>query len=290
MNEHMLSIHKAVIPAAGLGTRFLPVTRAVPKPLLPVLAIPLIDYAVTEAAVAGIGEILLVISPGHEAIARYFEHHPGLKPMVHQDSKTMKSAQQPSVVNFPKISCVYQEEALGLGHAVLMAREFVGDDPFAVLLPDDIFWSADPAIAQVANVHSQVGGMVIAAECVPEERISSLGIIESYPVSERVHKVNGLVEKPPIDDAPSNLAIIGRYVLGPEVFRHLLERSQGAAGEIQLTDAVAATIGTVPVHAIEIVGEHADAGTPSGMLVAALAEARSDITLRALVQRTVASW
>ena len=290
MNEHMLSIHKAVIPAAGLGTRFLPVTRAVPKPLLPVLAIPLIDYAVTEAAVAGIGEILLVISPGHEAIARYFEHHPGLKPMVHQDSKTMKSAQQPSVVNFPKISCVYQEEALGLGHAVLMAREFVGDDPFAVLLPDDIFWSTDPAIAQVANVHSQVGGMVIAAECVPEERISSLGIIESYPVSDRVHKVNGLVEKPPIDDAPSNLAIIGRYVLGPEVFRHLLERSQGAAGEIQLTDAVAATIGTVPVHAIEIVGEHADAGTPSGMLVAALAEARSDITLRALVQRTVASW
>ena len=290
MNEHMLSIHKAVIPAAGLGTRFLPVTRAVPKPLLPVLAIPLIDYAVTEAAVAGIGEILLVISPGHEAIARYFEHHPGLKPMVHQDSKTMKSAQQPSVVNFPKISCVYQEEALGLGHAVLMAREFVGDDPFAVLLPDDIFWSADPAIAQVANVHSQVGGMVIAAEYVPKERISSLGIIESYPVSDRVHKVNGLVEKPPIDDAPSNLAIIGRYVLGPEVFRHLLERSQGAAGEIQLTDAVAATIGTVPVHAIEIVGEHADAGTPSGMLVAALAEARSDITLRALVQRTVASW
>jgi UTP-glucose-1-phosphate uridylyltransferase len=290
MNEHMPASPKAVIPAAGLGTRFLPVTRAVPKPLLPVLAIPLIDYAVTEAAVAGIGEILLVISPGHEAIARYFEHHPRLEPMLNRDSKTMESAQQPSVVNFPKISFVYQEEALGLGHAVLMAREFVGDDPFAVLLPDDIFWSADPAIAQVANVHSQVGGMVIAAKCVPEERISSLGIIESYPVSDRVHKVKGLIEKPPIDNAPSNLAIIGRYVLGPEVFRHLLEGNKGAVGEIQLTDAVAATIGTVPVHAIEIIGEHADAGTPSGMLVAALAEARSDITLRALVQRTVASW
>ena len=215
MNEHILSIHKAVIPAAGLGTRFAPVTRAVPKPLLPVLAIPLIDYAVTEAAVAGVSEILLVISPGHEAIARYFEHHPNLRPMVHRNRKSLEAAQQPSIANPPKISFIYQKQALGLGHAVLMAREFVGEEPFAVLLPDDIFWSADPAIAQVANVHSEVGGMVIAAKCVPEESISSLGIIESCPVSERVHKVNGLVEKPPINDAPSNLAIIGRYVLGP---------------------------------------------------------------------------
>ena len=290
MFDQGFRVRKAIIPAAGLGTRFLPATRVVPKPLLPVLSRPLIHYSVAEAAAAGIQEIALVVSPGHEAIARYFEAQPKLERALQERGNAAELGRQRAITDLANVSVIIQEEALGLGHAVHVARAFAGDAPFAVLLPDDIFWAGTPVIGQLVQVHAERGGMVLAAELVPDERVPSLGIIDGEPVAEHVYEVRGLVEKPAMDEAPSNLAILGRYILTPEVFEHLAKARAGAGGEIQLTDAISAALGTIPVHAREVAADHADAGTPPGMLGAALREARDDPALRALIERSVAGW
>ncbi len=268
------TVRKAVIPAAGLGTRFLPVTSAVPKPLLPVIDRPLIHYGVAELAAAGIHEIAMVLSPGLEAVAGYFRPNIPLQNALEGRGDAARLAQLKEISDLAEITVIEQTEARGLGHAVLMARDFIADEPFAVLLPDDLIWSDVPAIAQLASVSEEHGGSVLAAKRVRREAIPGLGIIDSDPVGRGVHRVHGLVEKPPIEEAPSDLAIIGRYVLTPGVFDRIEYGSAGALGEIQLTDAIAGAIGAEPVHAIEFEGDHIDAGTPPGMFAANVYESR----------------
>lgn len=286
MSDH---IEVAVIPCAGLGTRFLPVTRSVPKPLLPVNHTPLIQYAVKEAADAGIKEVVLILSPGTETVATYFHRQPTLEEALEARGKQAELTQQLDIAAMADVRYVFQEEALGLGHAVLCGREHVRGRPFAVILPDDLIWATQPAIGQLADVWTQHSGSVIAAKRVPDYAVPALGIIGGNELSNRVWQVNTLVEKPKLEEAPSNLAIIGRYVLDPGVFPHLEKGQRGAGGEIQLTDGIAATIGHRPVHACVFKGAHIDAGTPPGMLAAAMFEAKRDGALHKRAQEMLVS-
>jgi UTP--glucose-1-phosphate uridylyltransferase len=267
-------IRKAVIPCAGLGTRFLPVTRTVPKALLPVLGKPIIHYAVGEAAAAGIEEVVVVVNPGAESVAGYFGPQPELERMLKERGRTGDLERQAAIGRIARVHAVAQTEARGLGDAVLMAKDFIKDEPFAVLLPDDLIWARRPAVGQLIDVWRRHGGSVVAAKPVPDEAVERLGIIAGREIDGRVWAVSGLVEKPKLAEAPSNLAIIGRYVLSPAVFEYLAHGRRGAGGEIQLTDAIASRIGREPVHACVFAGAHVDAGTPPGMLAAALLQAK----------------
>lgn len=282
-------IRTAVIPAAGLGTRFLPVTRSVPKALLPVLARPLIQYAVEEAAAAGIEEVVIVVNPGSESIAEYFGPQPELERMLKLRGKSAELQQQLAITKIAKVHAVPQHEARGLGDAVLLARDYVKDEAFAVLLPDDLIWSRRPAIGQLIDVWDRHGGSVVAAKEVPEEAVERLGIIAGKPEGGPVWNVTGLVEKPKLADAPSRMAIIGRYVLSPAVFDYLKEGRRGAGGEIQLTDAIASRLGTEPVHACVFEGAHVDAGIPAGMLAAAIFQAQEEPAFYASVEQILHS-
>lgn len=277
------AVRKAVIPAAGLGTRFLPVTSAVPKPLLPVIDKPLIEYGVAELASSGIHEIAIVLSPGLEAVADYFRPSESLIEELTKREDSERLTRLRKITELADITLIEQKEPRGLGHAVLMAQDFIGDEPFAVLLPDDLIWSQVPVIAQLTRVFEELKGNVLAAKRVPTESISSLGIIASDPLTPGVHRVHGLIEKPLLEEAPSDLAIIGRYILMPEVFDRVKNGLVGALGEIQLTDAIATTIGTTPLHACEFTGHHIDAGTPRGMLEANLYEAQRRPDLKDLI-------
>lgn len=268
------SIKKAVIPTAGLGTRFLPVTRTVPKALLPVLGKPLIHYAVEEAAAAGIEEVIVVVNPGSESVAGYFDPQPELERMLELRGKTAELKDQRSISRIARVHAVPQHEARGLGDAVLMAKGFIKDEPFAVLLPDDVIWARRPAIGQLIDIWSKHGGSVVAAKQVPDEAVEKLGIIAGKQLDGRTWSVSGLVEKPRLSEAPSNLAIIGRYVLSPAVFEYLKQGRKGAGGEIQLTDAIASRLGHEPIHACVFAGAHVDAGTPAGMLAGAMLQAK----------------
>lgn len=270
------SIKKAVIPTAGLGTRFLPVTRMVPKALLPVLGKPLIHYAVEEAAAAGIEEIIVVVNPGSESVAGYFDPQPELERMLELRGKATDLKEQHAINRIARVHALPQHEARGLGDAVLMARDFIKDEPFAVILPDDVIWARRPAIGQLIDIWSKHGGSVVAAKTVPDEAVEKVGIISGKAIDGRVWSVTGLVEKPKLAEAPSNLAIIGRYVLSPAVFEYLKQGRKGAGGEIQLTDAIASRLGHEPVHACVFAGAHVDAGTPAGMLAAAMLEAKKN--------------
>ena len=290
MNTPSPGVRKAVIPAAGLGTRFLPVTRSVPKVLLPVLDTPLIHYAVAEAVAAGMEDVVLVLSPGSQSVAAYFGDQPDLERALEARGDAAAVARQRSISNLANVAVLLQCEPRGLGHAVLMARDFVDEEVFAVLLPDDVIWSDIPAIRQLIQIQQRLGGCVVAAKEVPDETVESVGIIDGTPVADRVCSVHALVEKPKLTDALSNLAIVGRYVLTPAVFDQLAAEQTGAGGEIQLTDAIAATIGREPVHSYAFAGDHVDAGTPGGMLTATLREAGTDQRLRALVLDIVRDW
>lgn len=290
MSTQNRPIRKAVIPVAGLGIRFLPVTRAVPKILLPVLNVPVIEYAVREVVNSGITDIAIVMSRGMESVASYFGEQPELVRTLEERGRAELAALQREISSLANITTLYQDDPKGLGHAVLMARDFVGDEPFAVLLPDDVIWSDTPSTKQLIDVRSAHGGSVIAALEVPDEVVSQKGIIDGDEVADRVVSVRGLVEKPALEDAPSNLSIIGRYVLDPAVFEYLSGEHAGAGGEIQLTDAIEATLGAVPVHACRFEGHHVDTGNPGGMLQAALYEAGRDPALRKLVNEAISAW
>ncbi len=290
MNTQIAPVQKAVITVAGLGTRFLPATRSVPKILLPILNVPVIEYAVREVVDSGITDIAIVMSPGMEEVTEYFSERTELVSILDRRGKGDLAAMQREISSLANITTLYQEDPRGPGHAVLMAKEFVGREPFAVLFPDDVIWNKTPGTKQLIDVRSQHGGSVIAARAVPDEVVSSKGIIDGDEVSDRVVSVRGVVEKPPLDEAPSNLSIIGRYVLDPAVFDYLEGEHAGAGGEIQLTDAIQATIGSLPVHACRFEGHHADTGNPGGMLQAALHEAGNDPALRELVKSAIAEW
>jgi UTP--glucose-1-phosphate uridylyltransferase len=262
----------------------------VPKPLLPVLNVPVIEYAVREAANSGITDIALVMSPGMESVADYFSPQPQLEQALEARGQVELLKAQREISSLAEISTLYQEEPRGPGHAVLIAREFVGNEAFAVIFPDDVIRGETPALKQLINVRNTYGGSVVAAMEVSDEVVERKGIIDGEPVTESVYSVKALVEKPKLADAPSNLSIVARYVLEPVVFEHLAQERSGAGGEIQLTDAIQATIGAFPVHACVFQGKHADTGNPGGMLEAALFEASNDPALRKLVLDAVAGW
>ena len=263
------AVRKAVIPAAGLGTRFLPVTRSVPKELLPILDRPMLQYVVEEAAEAGITDVIVVTSPGKEGIAEYFRPRPDLETRLADDAALLEKVS--SGARLADVSFVIQEEPLGLGHAVLTARDAVGDEPFAVILPDDIVEHTPGVLSQMlaTTAHAEDAASV-AVERVPWEIVHNYGVVDTDPAGERLHRVNGLVEKPPPGTAPSNLSIVGRYLLPPQIFDSLERTPPGARGEIQLTDGLALLMEDVALYACEFEGVRYDGGNPMGLLRASL--------------------
>ncbi|PKB70921.1 MAG: hypothetical protein BZY87_08170 [SAR202 cluster bacterium Io17-Chloro-G6] len=279
-----MKIRKAVIPAAGLGTRFLPVTMSVPKELLPIIDRPLLQYVVTEAAEAGVEEVIIVTSPGKESISDYIQPHAALEQRLADSGDEYLLAKVAEASGLARVSFVLQHEALGLGHAVLMAKDAVGDEPFVVILPDDIIAHSPGAIAQMIQVSDQVNAGVIAVEELPWEVIHNYGVVDGTPVSDRLYKLQGMVEKPPREQAPSNLTIVGRYILPPQIFQCLENTQPGAKGEIQLTDGLLALLRDHELYAYKFAGKRFDGGTPMGLLRASLAFAldRDDTQAEAL--------
>ena len=268
------TIRKAVLPVGGLGTRFLPATKAIPKEMLPVVDKPLIQYGVEEARAAGIEEIVFVTSRGKAAIEDHFDHHWELMASLETRGKTAELEQARSMMSGAgKISYTRQPEALGLGHAVWCARSLVGREPFAVILPDDLVLGEPGCLAQLVAAYEKVGGNVVAVEDVPRDQTNRYGILDVVSDDGRLAAAKGLVEKPDPATAPSTLSIIGRYILQPEVFDELDRQERGAGNEIQLTDAMARTIDRLPFHGLRFEGRRFDCGNKAGFLEANLAYA-----------------
>ncbi len=263
----MRKIRKAIFPAAGLGTRFLPATKAQPKEMLPLVDKPLIQYGVEEAILSGIEQVIIVTGRGKNAIEDHFDISFELEQLLREKGKLdlLEQVQEISKIN---VSYVRQKQALGLGHAVLVARELVGDEPFAVILGDDIVDSKVPCLRQMIDVYERYGRSVIGTSRVEGEAISRFGVLAVDPIEERVYKIRDMVEKPPFAEAPSNLAIIGRYILMPEIFDVLEKTPKGAGGEIQLTDAMRALLAGQAMYAYEFSGIRHDAGDKLGFLMA----------------------
>ncbi len=266
-------VRKAVLPVAGLGTRFLPATKCMPKEMLPVVDKPLIQYAIEEAEAAGIDQFMLVTGRGKNLMEDHFDHAVELEQILEQRGKTRELH---LVQHFPepsKIQYTRQQQALGLGHAVWCARDFVRDEPFAVLLPDDMVLAERGCLAQMMDAYDDVGGNIVAVTEVPREQTNRYGILDIESDDGRLAKATGLVEKPDPAEAPSTLSIIGRYILQPEVFEHLDKQIAGAGGEIQLTDAIAATLDRVSFHGLRYEGTRYDCGSKSGFIAANVAYA-----------------
>lgn len=265
-----MKIRKAVIPAAGLGTRFLPVTKSVPKELLPILDRPMLQYVVEEAVEAGVEEVIVVSSPGKQEIAGYFRPAPDLERRLAESDSPALLEKALSASRLADISFVIQQEALGLGHAVLTAKDAVGDEPFVVILPDDIVHHTPGVVTQMAQVWERTDAGVVAVEPMPWESVHNYGVVDAAPVSPGLHCVRGLVEKPSREEAPSNLSIVGRYILPPEIFECLERTKPGAKGEIQLTDGMLLLLESHELYAYEFQGIRYDGGTPMGLLRASL--------------------
>ena len=269
-----MRVRKAVFPAAGWGTRFLPATKAQPKEMLPLVDKPIIQYAVEEAVAAGIEQVIIVTSSQKRAIEDHFDLSYELEHLLEEkgDIEMLRKVRQ--ISDLAQIAYVRQKEQLGLGHAVLMAKDLIGHEPFAVILPDDVIVGDRPCIGQLIHAYGQTHGSVVAVTQVPPEETSRYGIIGAEPSEDpldhgRLHRVTSLVEKP-TGDAPSNLAIIGRYVLTPKIFEKLEQTQRGAGGEIQLTDAIADLMEEQAVFAYEFEGIRYDAGTTMGWLKASV--------------------
>ncbi len=288
-------IRKAVFPVAGLGTRFLPATKAIPKELLPIVDRPLIQYAVDEAREAGIDQIIFVTGRGKTAIVEHFDVAYELEHTMRERGKDL-SALASTRATPGDVITVRQQVPLGLGHAIWCARAIVGEEPFAILLPDELMVGETGAGAgggcmkQMVEAYEKVGGNLISVLEVPREEVSSYGVIApGERVSDTLTQVTGLVEKPPVAEAPSNKIVSGRYILQPEVMRVLEDQEKGAGGEIQLTDAMARMIGTQPFHAVTFAGRRFDCGSKTGFVEATLALAleREDMgaEVRAIMER-----
>ena len=280
---------KAVFPVAGLGTRLLPATKAIPKELLTVVDRPLIQYAVDEAREAGIQQLIFVTGRGKSSLVDYFDVAFELEATMKGKGKSLDPL-QPSRVHFGELVSVRQQQPLGLGHAVWCARDIVGDEPFAVLLPDDLMAGKPGALKQMVDAWEKIGGgNMLCTEEVPRDRTGSYGVITPGRQDGTVTEVLGLVEKPNPQDAPSNLAVIGRYILQPEVMQVLDKGETGAGGEIQLTDAMAQLIGRQKFHAVKVDAVRHDCGDKAGYVIAnlALALEREDIapTIREFLGR-----
>ncbi len=265
-------LRKAIFPVGGLGTRFLPATKAMPKEMLPVVDKPLIQYAVEEARAAGIEELIFVTSRGKAVIEDHFDFNPELQGTLSERGKSEALSELKSLVPAPgQVSYTRQQEPLGLGHAVWCARHLVGDEPFAVLLADDLILSEVPCLKQMAQVYEQTGGNLAAVMEVPREQTKRYGILDVVDDDGRLARASGLVEKPDPSVAPSTLSIIGRYILQPEVFAELDRQEKGAGGEIQLTDGIARTISDLPFYGFRFEGTRFDCGSKAGFLEANVA-------------------
>ena len=261
-------IRKAVFPAAGLGTRFLPATKAQPKEMLPLVDKPIIQYGVEEAVASGIDNIILVTGRGKNAIEDHFDVSVELESFLEARGKKEQLDEIRKISNLINFSYVRQGEPLGLGHAVLVTRNLVGDEPFVVILADDVIDGDPPAMKQMIDVFNEVGGPVLAIERVPRETVSSYGIIDAEEIKPGVYKIRDLVEKPPIEEAPSDLAIIGRYVLTPDIFPALETIGKDRGGEIQLTNGLRQLLKSRPIYGCEIKGVRHDTGNKLGFLKA----------------------
>ncbi len=270
-STNAMQIRKAVFPAAGLGTRFLPATKAQPKEMLPLVDKPLIQYGIEEAVAAGIQNVTIVTGRGKNAIEDHFDVSYELEHVLEERGKITELAEMRRISNMISVSYVRQKEALGLGHAIMMAREAVGNEPFAVVLGDDIIDSQIPCLKQMMDLFEKLQSSMIATCEVPDEDVSHYGIIRGYPLEDhggRVYRIQDVVEKPRIGDAPSNLAIIGRYILTPEIFPALEKTGAGSGNEIQLTDAIRRLLEQQPVYAYMFEGTRYDAGDKLGFLKA----------------------
>lgn len=261
-------IRKAVIPAAGFGTRFLPATKAQPKEMLNVVDKPLIQYSVEEAVGAGINSIGIIVSRGKSAIADHFDTSPELERFLEAKGKSLFLEEVRQISDLAEFCYIRQKEALGLGHAILMAEDYIGNEPFAVLLPDDIFDCAKPCIRQLMDAYSQYGASVIVLGRTDEEGTKKYGIIKPKQVAERVFAIEDLVEKPGPERAFSDLAVIGRYVFSPRIFEAIKRTEPDARGEIQITDAIKLLLGTEPVYGYLFEGRRFDAGDKLGFIQA----------------------
>ena len=282
MNESTTSIvRKAVIPVAGLGTRFFPVTKRVPKALLPVLSTPLIQHAVEDAVRAGVTEVAIVEDAN--MVSPYFKFSAELDDVLRERDKGDLADSIVDICGMASFESIIQPEPLGLGHAVLMAKDFVGQEPFVVLLPDEVLWGEPSATAQLLEVKSQFGGAVIGLMRTSWDDVHTKGIVSGGEIADGVIGIDTMVEKPPRSEAPSNLAIVGRYAFDATIFDKLVDVEPGAGGEIQLTDAMVACIGNEPVHGIELSAQRFDAGVPEGMFGATLYQAAKDATMRQMI-------
>jgi UTP--glucose-1-phosphate uridylyltransferase len=285
-------VRKAVFPVAGMGTRFLPATKAVPKEMLPVVDKPVIQYAVEEAREAGIEQFVFITGRGKHVIADHFDHAYELESLLTKREKTnelnslLESLPQTGSVGF-----IRQQQPLGLGHAVWCARHFIGNEPFAVLLPDDLMVGQPGALSQMMLAYRETGGIIVAAEEKPKSQVNRYGVVDPGATKGNVTEVKGVVEKPDAAKAPSNLCVIGRYILQPEIFGILDKQERGAGNEIQLTDAMAQMIGKTPFHAVKTDCARYDCGDKVGFLHANIAVglSRSDLApaLRAILKDIV---
>lgn len=266
-------VTKAIFPVAGLGTRFLPATKSVPKEIMTLVDRPLIQYAIDEARAAGITEFIFVTSRGKSALEDYFDHSPNLEQELQKKGKDkLLGVLKQTYMDSGAIAYIRQHQALGLGHAVWCARRLIGDEPFAVILPDDVIAAEKPCLQQMVEAYEDIGGNMVAAMEVPPEMASSYGVLDVDEDMGHMVKVKGMVEKPAAGEAPSNLAVIGRYILTPSVLNTLNECKSGAGGEIQLTDAIAREIQSdTGVFGYRFRGQRFDCGSKSGFLQATVA-------------------
>ncbi|MFH1074674.1 MAG: UTP--glucose-1-phosphate uridylyltransferase GalU [Candidatus Firestonebacteria bacterium] len=271
-----LAITKAVIPCAGLGTRFLPATKAQPKEMLPVYDRPAIQYIIEEALSADIEDIVLVTGRGKQAIENHFDKSFELEHYLKERKQYQLLNNVERVAELADIYYVRQKEPLGLGHAISCAKSYLQHEPFAVFLADDLIYSKTPAIKQLIDVYKKYGCSILAVQEVPEEKISHYGVIKPVKISETVFKVEDIVEKPNFAEAPSNLGVVGRYILVPEIFDILLKVQKGKGGEIQLTDAIKLLLKTKPVYAVKFSGKRYDTGDKLGYMQASIEYALRD--------------
>ena len=280
-------IRKAVFPVAGLGTRFLPVTKDIPKEMMPLIDRPLIHYGVDEAVASGCEKIIFVTGTGKETIFQYFQHSSELEEHLMETGKEDLAEQLKKIPELAEFYYTLQEKPLGLGHALLCAEEFCKDEYFGLLLPDDVMIAEPTVLAQLESVRERYSGSVLSLEEVDKEDTSRYGIVDAEEAEPGVYRVKGLVEKPDPNDAPSNLAIMGRYVLSPSVFRHLKSIKRGRGGEYQLTDAIASMLEEEPVYALLYKGRRLDCGVREGWIKATIIKALQDHDLRNIIIDTI---
>ncbi|OAS85128.1 UTP--glucose-1-phosphate uridylyltransferase GalU [Metabacillus litoralis] len=261
-----MKVRKAIIPAAGLGTRFLPATKAMPKEMLPIVDKPTIQYIIEEAVESGIEDIIIVTGKGKRAIEDHFDHSFELEHTLMEKGKIELLNEVQKASKLVDIHYIRQKEPRGLGHAIWCARKFIGNEPFAVLLGDDIVRAEKPCLKQMIEQYERYNASIIGVQHVKDEEVSRYGIVDGFEIGERFYNVSNLVEKPKQEEAPSNLAIMGRYILSPKIFNLLAEQKPGAGGEIQLTDAIAALNELEAIYAYNFEGKRYDVGEKMGFI------------------------